>query len=292
MADQYLSTRTTEPIVANGLHANGVDAPPAFVPEALYWEKYYSYPDINYEWNNGQLEVVPMADYAKYIMYLWFLDVLRDYLHVHPIARIIGLELGFRLALPHKTTIRKPDLGLVLHTNRVPLQDYDRSYRGIFDICVESLSDSDQKEIDRDAITKRDEYAAAGVQEYYLLDERGIETQFYSLTRHGVYQPMPRPDGVIRSRVLPGLQFREQDLYTQPAPPQLVQDPVYQRFISPLYRAERQRADQAEAQAEQERQRAEEERQRAEEERRRAEQEYQRAERYAALLKAAGIAPQ
>jgi hypothetical protein len=319
MTGQPKTILESETIVANGSYANGMTALPTFVPEALYWEKYYSDPDINYEWNNGQLEVVPMADYAKYIMYLWFLDVLRDFLHVHPIARIIGLEVGFRLALPHKTTIRKPDLGLVLHTNRVPLRDYDRSYHGIFDLCIESLSDSDQDEINRDTVTKRDEYAAAGVQEYYLLDERGIETQFYQLNRHGIYEPMPRLDGVIRSRILPGFQFRVADLYNKPAPPQLVADPVYNRFISPLYRAERLRAEQAEAQVEAERLRAEEERQkaeaerlRAEEERQRAEQaaaqaeherqraeqaatqaeqERQRAERYAALLKSVGLSP-
>jgi Uma2 family endonuclease len=247
---------------ANDLHGDQ-DVLNRYVPEALYWERYYEYPDINFEWNNGQLEVVPMADYAKYMMYLWFLDILRDFLQVHPIARIIGLEVGFRLALPTKTTIRKPDLGVVLNSNPVPLGDHDRSYRGVFDLCIESLSDSSQTEIDRDTIIKRDEYAGAGVQEYYILDERGIETQFYQLTRRGLYQPMPRTNGVIRSRVLPGFQFRVQDLYNQPTAPQMVQDPLYNTFVSPLYRAERLRAEQAEA----------------------------RADHYAALLKAAGLLP-
>lgn len=281
----------TETVVANGAHPYDAAALNTYVPEALYWEKYYTDSDINYEWNNGQLEVVPVTDHAKYLMYLWFLDVLRDFLHVQPLAKIIGLELGFRLALPTKTTIRKPDLGLVLHTNPVPLQDYDRSYHGIFDLCVESLSDSTQAEIDRDTIIKRTEYAAAGVQEYYILDERGIETQFYYLTHRGLYEPLPRTDGIVRSRILPGFQFRVEDLYTQPAPPQMVQDAVYNSFISPFYRAERLRAEEAEARAEQERQRAEQEHQRAEQERQRAEQERQRAEHYATLLKAAGLLP-
>jgi hypothetical protein len=59
-----------ESTTAHCLHANSEDAPNSYIPEALYWEKYYHYPDINYEWNNGQLEVVPAADHAKYIMYL------------------------------------------------------------------------------------------------------------------------------------------------------------------------------------------------------------------------------
>lgn len=184
------------------------------------------------------------------------MDGLRDFLHVHPIARIIGL------ALPTKTTIRKPDLGLVLNGNPMALADYDRSDRGVFDRCIQSLSASSQTEIDRDTIIKRAEYAAAGVLEYYILDERGIETEFYGL-RKGVYEPLPRPDGIIRSEVLPGFQFRIQDLYDQPAPPQMINDPIYSGFISPLYRQERLRAERAEA----------------------------RAEQYAALLKKAGLLP-
>lgn len=248
------------------------------ISEADYWENFYDYPDARFEWNNGQLEMVPMTDYVKFITYLWFVDLLRDYLHGHPIARIIGLDTGFRLTLPTKTTIRKPDLGLVLHANPVPLGDHDRSYRGTFDWVLESLSDSRQSEIDRDAIIKRDEYALAGVREYHLLDERGIETQFYRLSSRGVYEPLPRAEGVIRSEVLPGFQFRVQDLYDRPSPRQMLDDPTYQHFVSPLLREERMRAAHAEA--------------RADEEKARADEERARAERYAALLRTAGILPE
>ncbi len=270
MAMQRSPILETKAIVTDGHHTNGGNGLYGGVSEAIYWEKYYESADVRYEWNNGQLEVMPMSDYAKFVMYLWFLDVLRDFLHVQPIARIIGLEVGFRLALPTKTTIRKPDLGLVLNSNRVPLAEHDRSYHGVFDLCIESLSDSNQTEIDRDTITKLAEYAAAGVQEYYILDERGIETQFYRLTRRGRYEPLPRVDGMVRSLVLPGFQFRVSDLYDQPTAPQMVQDPVYSAFISPLYRAERLRAEQ---------------------ERERAEQAEALAARYAALLEAAGLLP-
>ncbi|RLT33500.1 MAG: Uma2 family endonuclease [Chloroflexi bacterium] len=312
MTQQRLATVTAEATATNGSYPHQADWGISFVSESLYWEKYYDTTLGNYEWNNGQLEELPLSDYAKFRMYLWFFDLLRDYLYVHPLAKIMGLEMGFRLTLPNRVTIRKPDLGLVLDTNAVPLHDHDHTYHGIFDICLESISDSDQREIDRDAITKRDEYAAAGVQEYFLLDERGIETQFYRLVRRGLYAPLPRVNGIVHSQVLPGFQFRVADLYERPTAVQMVQDPVYNGFVSPLYRAERQRAEQAEARAEQERQRAEQERQRAddaearteqerqraedaqartEQERQRAEQERQRAEQYAALLKAAGLLP-
>jgi Uma2 family endonuclease len=173
-------------------------------------------------------------------------DLLKDFLHVHPLARMIGLEMGFRLPLPHKVTIRKPDLGVVLDSNPVPLGDEDRSYGGIFDLCIESLSDSSQAEVDRDTIIKKLEYAQAGVREYYILDDQKTETAFFVLNR-GVYQPIPPQKGVMRSTILPGFQFRISDLYRQPLPPAMITDPVYSGFVSPYYRAERERAEQAEA---------------------------------------------
>jgi Uma2 family endonuclease len=232
------------------------------VSEAEYWAEYYSHPDVSYEWNDGRLEEKPVSDYAQFRLYIWFLSLLKDFLHVRPIARMIGLETGFRLALPQKTTVRKPDLGVVLNSNPVALGDKDRSYHGIFDLCIESLSDSSKEDVEREAVVKKQEYAAGGVSEYYILDEQGGETAFYQL-RDGVYMPLPVQDRVIRSRVLPGFQFRLDNLYRLPELPELIEDPVYQSFVSPFLHAARIRAEEAEA----------------------------RAARYAAQLKALGITP-
>lgn len=231
------------------------------VTEAEYWAHYYDRSDFSYEWNNGRLEVKPMADYAQFQLYLWFLSLLKDYLHVNPVGRMIGLEVGFRLYLATRTTIRKPDLAIVLNSNAIPLLDKDRSYHGIFDLCIESLSDSSKDDVERDTITKRNEYAAAGVREYFILDERGVETAFYRLSARGIYLPIQPVDGVIRSQVLPGFQFHTTDLYRLPEIPALVTDDVYRAFASPFVRVERERAEQAE----------------------------QRAARYAALLQSMGI---
>ncbi len=218
------------------------------VSEEAYWQHYYHHPDFSYEWNNGILEVKSMSDFAKSQLYLWFSTLLQHYVNVHPIAYLIVLDIGFRLALPHKTTVRKPDLGLILKSNQVQIAGSDRSYQGIFDLCIESLSDSARSEIDRDVINKKNEYESIGVQEYYILDDQDRYTVFYERTAAGVYQPLPvQPGGVIASGILPGFQFRLEDLYRQPTWQAMVEDPVYQGFVLPAYVAERQRADQAEA---------------------------------------------
>ncbi|MCP4352735.1 MAG: Uma2 family endonuclease, partial [Desulfobacterales bacterium] len=188
------------------------------VSEEEYREIYYNDPDFVYEWNNGYLEVKPMSDQKGSESYQWFCDILRCYIRTYPAGRTTNLEIGFRLALPHKTSDRIPDLAVVLNDNPVRLNDDDCVYRGIFDLCVESLSHSSPKEIRRDTVDKKSEYGMGGVREYYILDARGIETAFYRLDKRGKYRKIGTgKDGIVRSAVLPGFQFRISDLYTQPS---------------------------------------------------------------------------
>jgi len=127
------------------------------VSEAEYWRTYYHDPDFRYEWNNGMLEEKPMADYLSFAMYRWFFLLLNEFLKTHPIATMIGLEIGFRLALPHKTSIRRPDLALILHTNPVAMASEECTYRGVFDLCIEFLSDSTPRDVTRDTVIKKAE---------------------------------------------------------------------------------------------------------------------------------------
>ena len=243
-----------------------------YVSEEEYWNTYYDCADGNYEWNNGYLEEIPMASVIKFRMYVWFLELLKDYLHVYDMGLLTGLEIGFRLQLAqNRIVIRKPDLGVVLRNNPVQLNDDDRTYKGIFDICIESLSDSTPAEIERDTVHKKDEYAQAGVPEYYILDDTGKETVFYSLNSSGIYVPIQPVNGIIQSTIMPGFQFRVADLYSLPRVPMLATDSVYSGYASPEYRAARE-------QAQQEYERAEEERQRADEAEQRAEEEYQQTQ--------------
>ncbi len=292
-----------------------------WVSEEIYWRDYYEHPDFNYEWNNGILEEKPMADFGNASIYLWFLELLRRYLWGHPIAKITVLEIGFRLELPDgKVSIRKPDLGIILNDNQVDIGCRERTYQGVFDICVESLSDSHPKEKERDTKQKRKEYEAIGVREYYILDDKAEETVFYRRNEAGGYEDMVGNDKeLFQSEVLPGFQFRISDLHKQPSPLEMVEDEIYRDFISVEYqvareqteqekaRAERvtselkqeqQRADQEKARAErvtselkQEQQRAEQEKARAEQEKARADQEKARADQMTAKLKALGISP-
>jgi len=125
------------------------------VPLEVYWTEYYDNTEHTYEWNNGILEAKPMAILLQVKMYIWFLNLLQDFLYTNPMAEMTFLETGFEFSLPQKKQVRIPDLAIVLNSNPIPLGDRDNSYAGIFDICIESVSTSSRKEIERDTIIKR-----------------------------------------------------------------------------------------------------------------------------------------
>ncbi|CAN2042351.1 Protein containing DUF820 [Candidatus Magnetomoraceae bacterium gMMP-15] len=255
------------------------------VSEEEYWEKYYEYPNRCFEWNNGVLEERPVGDYLSFEMYRWFFILLDQYLKNLKNAKPVGLEMGFRLSMTNKTTIRKPDLAVVLNSNPIPIESEDRTYHGPFDMCFEFLSDSTPGEVIRDTVTKKAEYCAVGVKEYYILDRLGAETVFYRLNQRGYYSKIQPHNGVIRSEVLPGFQFHLDDLYNRPDSNEMSADIIYKHFVSTEYQyaiqkalAEQQRADTEQQRADTEQQRADTEQQRADTEQQRADTEQQRAE--------------
>ena len=205
-----------------------------------YWQHYYEHGNYNYEYNNGILEVKPMATHIDFEIYNWFLSLLGEYLRNHAIAKVTGLEIGFKMQLPEGEKVRKPDLGIVLHSNPIPLQATDRRYHGIFDVCVESVSDSKRSEMIRDTEEKFEEYEYAQVKEYFLLSRHETVLNFYRLNEHGKYDEIePNEDGIIRSSALPGFQFRVEDLYRKPSFDEMVSTPIYQGFIWMEYQEER-----------------------------------------------------
>ena len=210
------------------------------VDEAEYWEKYAEDVDENYEWNDGYLEVKPVSDILTNTIHDWFTKLIDYYLTTHRNGQKIFLEMPFRLPLPYKTVARKPDYGVVLHSNPVPLEVNKKihSYQGICDLCVEALSDTKQEHIERDTKMKYQEYAAGGVKEYYILYANDDALMsFYRLNAQGVYAPIkPGADGLIQSSVLPGFQFRPEDLHRRPEQKEMACDPVYEKFVFPDYK--------------------------------------------------------
>ncbi|WP_462329912.1 Uma2 family endonuclease [Thiohalocapsa halophila] len=261
------------------------------VSEETYWTRYYLEADIQYEWNDGVLEEKPVSDFETYCIYVWLLRLLDTFLKAEPLGKLVGLEMGFRLPLPNKVVIRKPDLAVVRNDNPGVLLPVDVAYHGVYDLCIEALSTTKPAHIHRDRVQKHGEYAAGGVPEYYILHADPERRAFYSRNDSGLYEPIPPQDGVIHSRALPGFRFRLADLLAQPADEALRDDPIYADFVLAGWRADRERAEGERLRAEAERVRAQAAEREAEQQRRRAEQERRRAEELAARLRMLGQDP-
>ncbi len=258
-----------------------------------YWAKWYENPypdiDVSYEWNNGRLEAKPLPNEPQLDLYNWFLELLRRFISTHAIAKLINLETGFVLTIEdpdepsgQREAVRKPDIGVILNSNPVPWGGVDRRhFAGVCDMVVEAVSDSTPAEVFRDTEEKRRDYALAGVKEYFILDPGGEHMRFYRLIPGGRYEEIrPDAEGVIGSDVLPGLQFRLEDLRQQTDMAVLALNDVYSAFVIPGYQA-------AVAKAEDEAQRADSEAQRADAEATARQAAEQRAEKEAADRRAA-----
>ena len=218
------------------------------VSESTYWELYYEDPDINYEWNNGILEEKEMPNSFSDLCKHWLETIINHFLNFNPIARQIKSELAFTINLKDKTTIRKPDFSLILKSNPIQLNDFDCSYKGIYDLCVEYLSDSKDEYIKRDTVDKKDEYCAGKVKEYFIIDSKQKHTAFYRLVKKQnryYYEKINPKNGIIKSQVLPGFQFRLNDLYLHPNPEELYKDDVYKSYVKVDLQNEKKSKDEA-----------------------------------------------
>ena len=266
-----------------------------------YWDRWYENPypdiDVSYEWNNGRLEAKPLPNAPQLDLYNWFLSLLLCHVETFQLAALINLETGFVLKIEDaaepagaRIQVRKPDTGVILHSNPVPWGGSEqRHFAGVCDMVVEALSDSTLAEVLRDTEEKRRDYALGGVKEYYILDPDGERMRFYRLAADGWYAEIrPDAEGVVRSEVLAGLQFRLADLRRRPRLAELARDEVYSGYVIPELQVAVTRAEGAEEQAAVEAQRADREaaaRQQAEEQ---ATVEAQRADREAAARQRRG----
>jgi len=214
------------------------------ISEEEYWEKYYHDLDYIYEWNNGYLEEKPVSDVKGSKSYQWFCRIMDCYFQTYPIGVSINLDIGFRLEVKDDVQIRRPDMAIVMHANPITVHPDDCTYKGIYDICVESLSHSTTKDIKRDTVIKKNAYEAVGVKEYYILDARRKETAFYRHDKEGRYKKISPLNGdIIQSVVMPGFQFRIADLYSQPSLEDMVEDDLYNQFVLPSFREAKQHAE-------------------------------------------------
>ncbi len=115
------------------------------------------------ELSEGKLEVLTMPTQWHQMIALFLYEQLRAYTRDHRLGMTLAAPLRVRL-WPGK--MREPDVVFMLAENKSRRGDafWDRA-----DLVMEVASDDDPP---RDLVTKRDEYAKAGIAEYWIVDPR------------------------------------------------------------------------------------------------------------------------
>jgi Uma2 family endonuclease len=147
------------------------------------------------ELHDGRIEVLEMPTKRHQDIVFWVASKFKDHCKRTDAGAAVMAPYPLRIS---ETTYREPDVVVAIAEHRAWLQD---KYATGADIVVEVLS----QDRNRDLVMKRDEYAAAGIQEYWVLDPRDVRVVVLVL-RDGEYfvHSEAVKTGVVTSAVLSG----------------------------------------------------------------------------------------
>jgi Uma2 family endonuclease len=164
------------------------------------------------EWVNG--EVVPMSPVTKehedvrgfiYTLISEFAKMKRS---GEVSSEPYNMKIGY--GLPG----RAPDILFVDKANLARM--HNEYLDGPADLVVEVISPESRK---RDRVTKFSEYEQGGVREYWIVDPKRKEAEFFLRDANGKYQSVPiGSDGIYRSTVLAGFWLKVDWLWQRPLP--------------------------------------------------------------------------
>lgn len=114
------------------------------------------------EFNNGTIEVLPAPTKTHQRVVLFLYEVLKAFITAHGLGGLV-LVAPYRLRVP-ADKFREPD---VLYLTAEQDARAGEEFTEAAEIVAEVVSPDDP---DRDYVTKRADYAAAGVPEYWIID--------------------------------------------------------------------------------------------------------------------------
>jgi Uma2 family endonuclease len=164
------------------------------------------------EWVEGVvIDVSPVSDIHNLLTgYLW--ELLRAYFHFNPIGSLFSEPFVMQLDVTHSR--REPDLQVILDTNAN--QRSSMAMIGAADICIEVVS---RESISRDYGDKFEEYQAAGVKEYWIIDPLRKVASFHRLDENGIYIPQAiDTNSDYQTPLLPQLRIHVPTFWLTPVP--------------------------------------------------------------------------
>ncbi len=157
------------------------------------------------ELSDGEVEVLDMPSDFHQLILVRFITLFYPFVLAHRLGHVRIAPLRVRL-WPGK--IREPDLVFMssAHATRV-----GEKFWGVPDLAVEIISESDE---DLDRITKMDEYAHAGIPEYWIVDPYARTVEIYLLNGEAYQLAATLAEGqTLTSSQLPGLEVSVAELF-------------------------------------------------------------------------------
>jgi Uma2 family endonuclease len=165
---------------------------------------------VKSEWVAGEAIVFMPATARHWDLLLFLSALLTEYVRFLGLGRVVGdveMRIGGRGRVPDLLFVRTDQLGRLSNTR----------LDGPADLVVELISDDS---VERDRKDKLEEYAAAGVREYWAIDSRpGEQGAYFYRLDGGDYQPIePDADGRVWSTVVQGFWLNPAWLWREPLP--------------------------------------------------------------------------
>lgn len=165
--------------------------------------------DVKAEWTDGEVIVVSPATLLHARIARFLVSLLQEYGAKRTLGEALGPEFSVRLGSKRRT----PDVLFVSIDRLSRLQP--AHFEGPPNMIVEVVSD---ESVERDWRDKYFEYAAAGVDEYWIVDPLYQRVAPYSLGGDGVYHEIIETEGRVCSVAVPGFYLRPDWLWQEPLP--------------------------------------------------------------------------
>jgi Uma2 family endonuclease len=153
---------------------------------------------------DGELVVTPSPIPVHQIVSLNLVRQLDQHINAAGLGRLLYAPIDIRFT---QDNVLIPDI-IFIAQDRLHIIG-PKTIDAAPDLVVEILSPGTKQ---RDLTTKRDLFARFGVQEYWIVDPDARTATVLSLVGKQ-YQPVSADDGMIVSRVMPGLTLSVKDVY-------------------------------------------------------------------------------
>lgn len=164
------------------------------------------------EWVDGEVTIMSPAS-IKHQSILGFLQsILRFWIEHHRAGVVFSAPTLMKTET--RPSGREPDILFVATQNLSKLRE--NYLDGAADLVIEIIS---PESVFRDTQDKFQEYEAAGVNEYWIIDYNRRTANFYDFDESGKYKLLPlSADGKFESRVIEGLWIKTDWLWQEPLP--------------------------------------------------------------------------